>query len=113
MEHHKAITSYVVGFLLSLILTLAAYVSVSLRLVQGTPLLIVIFAFAFVQLAVQLLFFLHLGREKNPRWNGFFLISTLGIVLLVVIASIWIMNNLNYNMSPDQVMHYIKDQSSY
>lgn len=113
MEHHKAITSYVVGFLLSIILTLAAYICVTLHLFQSSALLVVIFFLAFVQLAVQLLFFLHLGREKNPRWNLFFMVSTLGIVLLVVVASIWIMNNLNYNMSPAQVMKYIQDQSSY
>jgi cytochrome o ubiquinol oxidase operon protein cyoD len=92
---------------------MAAYIAVTLHLFRGTALLVSIFALAFTQLSVQLLFFLHLGREKNPRWNTFFLLSTLGVVLVVVVASIWIMNNLNYNMSPAQVMKYIKDQSSY
>jgi cytochrome o ubiquinol oxidase operon protein cyoD len=62
---------------------------------------------------VQLIFFLHIGEERGGRWKLLtfvFVLMTLGII---VVGSIWIMNNLNYNMSPAQVMKYIKDQRSY
>jgi plastocyanin len=52
-------------------------------------------------------FFLHLGREKKPRWNLLFLISTIGIILVVVVGSIWIMNHLHYNMSATDVTNKV------
>jgi plastocyanin len=60
----------------------------------------VILAFAFVQVVIQVVFFLHLGRGPKPRWNLYFFISTLVIVGFVVGGSIVIINNLHYNMAP-------------
>lgn len=78
----------------SLLLTLGAYFLASHHL----------FAFALlplacVQAAVQLIFFLHVGQEKKPRWNLLFFGFMLMVVLLVVVCSLWIMYHLNYNMA--------------
>lgn len=106
MKYHKGLLkSYIIGFILSIVLTLLAYFPVAYN--NGShhvvfPLDIVlwfIIALAFLQLFVQLLFFLHLGQEERPRWKSVFLICFFGVVLIVVIASIWIMQHLNYNMS--------------
>ena len=77
-------------------------------------LLATIIGFAVLQLVVQVVFFLHLGREKKPRYNLLFLISTVGIILVVVVASIWIMNHLHYNMSATDVADKVStDEAVY
>jgi cytochrome o ubiquinol oxidase operon protein cyoD len=57
-----------------------------------------------------LVFFLHLGQGKDTKWNLVIMLSTLTIVLIVVIGSIWIMNHLNYNMTPTDINNYMNDQ---
>ena len=89
--------SYITGFILSLAFTLAAYFAVVNHFPNA---LIIILFLAIAQLVIQLLFFLHVGQEQGPRWNLAVLLSTLGVVLIVVIGSLWIMNHLNYNMTP-------------
>lgn len=106
MKYHKGLLkSYIIGFILSIVLTLAAYYPVWLHATSNhamfshVMLMWFITILAFIQLLIQLLFFLHLGQESKPRWKLAMLISFFGIVLIVVIASIWIMQHLNYNMS--------------
>jgi len=93
--------SYLIGFVLSAVLTFAA---TEFILVNGTSYTAwIIIALAIIQLFVQLIFFLHLGSEKAPRWNLVIFISTVGMVLIVVVGSLWIMRHLNYNMTPAQM----------
>lgn len=100
-SEHGTTSSYVVGFLLSLICTFIPYYMVVHQTVTGTVLLGTILGFAVVQMLIQVIFFLHIGRGKKPNWNVYFLISTVGIIVAVVFGSIFIMHNLHYNMSPD------------
>ncbi|HSX29064.1 MAG TPA: cytochrome o ubiquinol oxidase subunit IV [Candidatus Saccharimonadales bacterium] len=101
--HHGTLTSYVVGFVLSLLFTLVPYYAVVHKSFTQNTLLLAIMAFAVVQLVIQVVFFLHLGRERKPRFNLFFLVSTVGIIVFIVTASVWIMHNLHYNMMGTQV----------
>jgi cytochrome o ubiquinol oxidase subunit IV len=111
---HGSIKSYVVGFLLSLILTFIPYFMVVNQVFKGTALLTVILGFALAQLVVQVVFFLHLGRGPKPNWNLYFFISTIGIILVVVGGSIFIINNLIYNMLPsDQSKKLISKEGIY
>jgi len=113
-EHHGTMTSYVTGFILSLIFTLIPYYLVTHKTFDKTELLLIIFGFAVLQMAVQVIFFLHLGREKKPHWNTLFLISTISIIFLVVGGSLWIMKNLHYNMAGMEVMDKIAtDEAVY
>lgn len=100
--------SYVVGFVMSLELTLAAYLLVVNQVLDRRMLLAVIVGLAIAQLLVQLTFFLHLGRESKPRWNLTVLLFAALVVIILVFGSLWIMNNLNYHtMSPQQTDKYI------
>lgn len=101
---------YIIGFTLSILLTIGAYLAVVTHTFSGLLLVSAVVILAFIQLLVQLFFFLHLGQESKPRWNLAFFVSTFGIILLVVIGSLWIMNHLNYNMNPQQMRQYIKNQ---
>lgn len=106
--------SYVVGFILSLVFTLIPYFLVVSHAISGTSLLLSILIFAGIQLVIQLVFFLHIGRGPQPNWNVYFLISTLGIILVVVGGSVMIINNLHYNMKPsDQVDKLANSEGIY
>jgi cytochrome o ubiquinol oxidase subunit IV len=74
------------------------------------PILLIV---AILQLIVQLIFFLHLIHESKPRWNLLFFISTIGIILIMIIGGIWIMNHLNYNMTPQKVNQYIQNEDAF
>ena len=101
--------SYITGFICSAILTLAAYFIVVYHVPNAV---FIILGLALIQLLVQLIFFLHLNQGADRKWNLVVLLSTVSIILILVIGSIWIMNHLNYNMmaSPTQMNTYIDSQ---
>jgi cytochrome o ubiquinol oxidase operon protein cyoD len=72
----------------------------------------VIVTLALIQLFIQLVFFLHLDRGSKPRWNLGILAFAILVVVIIVFGSLWIMANLNYNMTPDQVTKYIMDSEA-
>ena len=111
MEKIK-LSTYVSGFLFSLALTLAAYFAVVNHVWNGGYLIAFVVGLALVQLVVQLIFFLHLNNESHPRWNLVSLISTLSVISLLVVGSLWIMGHLNYNMmtTPGEINTYIMQE---
>jgi cytochrome o ubiquinol oxidase operon protein cyoD len=92
-----SLISYTVGFVLSLALTIAAYSMVRGEVLTGWPLIYSLTGLALVQTLVQLLFFLHLRHEAEPRWKLLVFDFMLLIIAILVFGSLWIMNNLNYN----------------
>jgi cytochrome o ubiquinol oxidase operon protein cyoD len=110
---HAGIGSYVIGFVLAVTLTLLAYFIVVNHLASGFTLIAILLGLAAVQLLVQLVFFLHLGRDKNSRWNVASFYFMLLVLVIFVGGSLWIMSNLNYNMmmTPEEMNKYMLDQS--
>lgn len=103
------IVKYVIGFVLSLVLTLTAY-WVTVNGIDKTTLYLILAVLALVQMVVQLVFFLHLGEEARPRYKlaTFLLMSFM--LAIIVVGSIWIMDNMNYNManmSPNEKNNYM------
>jgi cytochrome o ubiquinol oxidase subunit IV len=122
IEHQEAargtLKTYLAGYVLSFGLTITAYLS--LRHHIGTHhafptdniMLAILASLAIAQLMAQLVFFLHLNRESKPRLN-FLVFSFMLIVLVIVVGgSLWIMNNLNYHMTSQQMSQYLKNQES-
>ena len=110
-HEHTSPTNYFIGFVLSIVLTLLAYFAVTNHWFGTGATAAFIVALALVQFAVQLLFFLHLAQEDGPRWRLGTLVFMAIIVIILVAGSIWIMNNLNYNMlhlSPAQQNTYLQ-----
>lgn len=99
----RALRSYVVGFVLSIVLTLIPYVIVIKHFMFGLSAVYAVVGFALVQLLVQVIFFLHLSKKSKPHWNMIVFIFTILIVAILVVGSLWVMYNLNYHttqMSP-------------
>jgi cytochrome o ubiquinol oxidase operon protein cyoD len=100
---HSSLLSRVVGYLGSLILTVAAFLVIVypkfFHLGVKTSALTIL-GLALLQSVVQSIFFLNILEEKGPRWNLVVFASTISIILIIIVFSIWIMNQLNYRMMP-------------
>ena len=96
---HGTLATYIIGFILSIILTLVAYEITAEHILTGTSVVTAILSLGVGQLLVQLIFFLHLSKKSRARWNLTALIFTGLVVALLVVGTLWIMNNLNYNMT--------------
>lgn len=113
---HGSLLTYVVGFVTSVILTLIAFLLVEMHLhannhvASNNPLIAAIIGLALVQFLVQAFCFLHLGRETKPRWKLFVFYFMIVVVAILVFGSLWIMSNLNYRMTPEQMNHYLRSQ---
>lgn len=103
----RTLKSYIIGFILSLALTLGAYFAV---IYHAPVTLFVIISLALTQLLVQLIFFLHVGQGKDGGWNFVVLFSTFSVIFILVVGSLWIMKHLNYNMTPGQMNDYMLKQ---
>jgi cytochrome o ubiquinol oxidase operon protein cyoD len=111
---HGTTKSYIVGFLLSLIFTVIPYYLVVQHVVSGNLLVTVILGFAFLQMAIQIFFFLHLGRGPKPLYNVGFFVATFGAILVVVVGSVFIMSHLHANMAAsDAVKKLAGDEAIY
>ena len=99
MKHYGSVRSYTIGFVASVAITLLAfYLAQNPSGLSANHLLYTIFGLALLQLIVQLVFFLHLGKEEKPRLNLMVFSFMLIVVVIIVGGSLWIMDNLNYNM---------------
>ena len=112
--------NYVIGYVLSILLTLGAAGLIFIHDWSGHTIFThpflraAVVVLAVVQILVQLLFFLHLGeRGRGSRHRLAFFAFTLIVLFILVGGSLWIMANLNYNMtsrSPVDVMQYMQDE---
>jgi cytochrome o ubiquinol oxidase operon protein cyoD len=99
---------YLIGFVLSLLLTLASYFLVKHHVNSGhvspsdNVSVLFLMVFALSQLLVQLVFFLHVGQGEAPRWKLVMTLFAAMVVFILVAGSLWIMWNLNYHMAPPQ-----------
>lgn len=110
---HATPAGYVVGFSLSLYLTIVAYWLTVHRSFDAYFLGVAIITLALMQFCVQAWFFLHIGRESRPRWNLLIFSFMVLAVAIIVIGSLWIMANLDYHhsLSPaDTNQEIIKDE---
>lgn len=107
---HGTVLSYVIGFVLSLVFTAIPYYMVVNKTISGSALLTTIIAIAVLQMLIQIFFFLHLGRGPKPFYNVVFFVATVITILIVIGGSIFIMNNLNYNMAPDDASKYLAEK---
>ena len=95
---HGSRKSYVIGFLLAIALTIVPFGLVMTHASVGTPLIIAVFALA--QICVHVVYFLHVNRSEEQRWNLMALVFTAIVVCIILGGSIWIMHNLYINMMP-------------
>lgn len=80
-----------IGFILSIVLTIIPLVLVMNPLFSKAGTIVAIMIMAVLQFVIQLFFFMHIREGEKPRWNVQTLVLGLVIVLTIVAGSIWIM----------------------
>ena len=95
---HGSVKEYVIGLLLSIVLTLLPFMALMYGLFSPGLTLAVILVCAVAQIFVQLVFFLHMNSSSEQIWNTTSAVFIVLIVAIIVIGSIWIMEHLNHNM---------------
>ena len=98
---HGSFRGYLIGFVLSVILTAIPFwlvMSGAIDNKQATA--VIIMVFAAVQIVVHMVFFLHMNTASEGGWSMLALIFTLILVGIVLTGSLWVMYHLNANMMP-------------
>ena len=108
------VVRYIIGFAFSVLLTILAYGTVALHLFSVSTTFAIIILLALTQLFIQLIYFLHLGRSSHGRWNIIALVFTITIVSILVVGTLWVMNNLtDRTMNPMRNDGSVKAQNAY
>lgn len=112
-EYDYAVLRYCIGALIAMALSVAAFLAVVLMVSEQTAVLAgILLVLAAIQAGVQLHFFLHVGKGNKPRWQMHSFWFAAVMTAIIVVGSLWIMKNLDYNMgmSPDEMhQHMIKE----
>lgn len=106
------VARYIIGYALALFLSIVAYDLVVLGSANQW-LVAELLVLAIIQLVIQLAFFLHLGDEAKPRLKILSFAFMSVILVIIIVGSLWIMDNLNYNMihmSPSEKDNYMMTQ---
>lgn len=106
---HGSFKSYLIGFILSVILTAVPFWLVMdgvLDSKMATALWIM--GLGVIQIVVHMVCFLHMNTKSEGGWNVLALIFTLVIVAIAIAGSLWVMHHLNTNMMPQMDHDMIK-----
>jgi cytochrome o ubiquinol oxidase subunit IV len=98
--YHATVKGYVIGFVLSAILTAIPFWLVMGKVLPSDLTGIIILAFAAVQMVVHMVYFLHLNARVEGGWSVLALLFTVALVIIMLAGSIWVMYHLNANMMP-------------
>lgn len=94
-EWHGTFRAYLIGFLVSIFLTVISFYLVAEKVLSGPPLIYTLVGLALLQAVFQLLFFLHVGQEAKPRWETLIFFFMVLVLLIIAIGSLWVMYDLN------------------
>lgn len=90
-----SIKSYLMGFVLSVILTAIPFWAVMTHHFEKATTLSLVLVMAIVQIVVHLKYFLHLDFSKEGKVNTFSFLFTALIIVMVVGLSVWIILEAN------------------
>jgi cytochrome o ubiquinol oxidase operon protein cyoD len=98
--YHATVKGYVVGFVLSVILTAIPFWLVMGKVLPSHLTGVIILGFAAVQMVVHMVYFLHLNAKVEGGWSMLALLFTVALVVIMLAGSIWVMYHMNANMMP-------------
>ena len=109
--YHATTRDYVIGFILSVILTAIPFWLVMAKVLPPAAITtLVILAFAMVQVVVHMVYFLHMNPRSEGGCNLFALIFTAVLLVIVLAGTLWVMHNMNTHMMPGaHDMHQMQD----
>jgi cytochrome o ubiquinol oxidase operon protein cyoD len=96
--NHGSVKSYMIGFVLSIILTAIPFGLVMYPSLPKNLTVLIVVAMAVIQVVVHLVYFLHMDRSKEQRSNVSTFLFTVLVIALLVGLSLWIMFSIHYEM---------------
>ena len=98
---HATLGGYVIGFVLAVVLTAIPFWIVMTRAIDSAGFtIVVILAFAAVQIVVHMVYFLHMTPKAEGGWSMMALGFTIILVVITLSGSLWVMFHLKSNMMP-------------
>lgn len=98
---HGSFSSYMTGFILSVILTAIPFWMVMSGAVTDKALLVgLVMGLGVIQVVVHMVFFLHMSPKSEGGWNMMAMIFTIIVVVIALSGSMWVMHHLKQNMMP-------------
>ncbi|CDG34077.1 cytochrome o ubiquinol oxidase subunit IV [Parasaccharibacter sp. TMW2.1882] len=98
-ENHGSYGSYIVGFILAVVLTVASFATVLSKAFSFWQTIAILGVLAAVQMVVHLIFFLHMGTKSlSQRQNLAAFIVTALMVLIVVAGYLFVLWDAQANM---------------
>ena len=109
-EDHGSFKSYMIGFILSVILTAIPFWLVMGDVLENrTATVILIMVFGVIQVFVHMIYFLHMNTKSQGGWTFMSLLFTLVVVMIALVGSLWVMYNMNKHMMPTMTMEQMKN----
>lgn len=103
---HSSLKEYVIGFVLSVILTAIPFWLVMNDVISNrSTAVMVLGAFAVVQIVVHMIYFLHMNGKVEGGWTMVSTIFTLVFVAIAIAGTLWVMFHMNANMMPTHLHH--------
>ena len=98
---HGSLKSYLVGFGLSVVLTVIPFWLVMGDVLDNRVLAVaIVFLLGAIQMLVHIHYFLHVTIRVEEGWQAMSLGLTVLLLVIVLAGSIWVMYNLEVNMMP-------------
>jgi len=98
---HGTFKSYMIGFVLSVILTVIPFWIVMAKVFSDSTVTVaVVMILGAIQIVVHMIYFLHMDTKSEGGWNMMALIFTITLVVIALSGSMWVMYHLNANMMP-------------
>ena len=98
---HSSLREYAIGFVLSVILTAIPFWLVMAKVIADrNTAVLVLGAFAVLQILVHMVFFLHMNGKVEGGWTLLSTIFTVVFVAIAISGTLWVMFHMNANMMP-------------
>ena len=99
---HSSLRDYTIGFVLSVILTAIPFWLVMAKVIADrNTAILVLGAFAVVQILVHMVYFLHMNGKVEGGWTMLSTIFTVVFVAIAIAGTLWVMFHMNANMMPE------------
>jgi cytochrome o ubiquinol oxidase subunit IV len=98
---HGTFKSYMIGFVLSVILTVIPFWLVMAKVFSDSSVTVaLVMILAAIQIVVHMIYFLHMDTKSEGGWNIMALMFTIVLIVIALSGSMWVMYHLNANMMP-------------
>ncbi|SEL82947.1 cytochrome bo3 quinol oxidase subunit 4 [Pseudoxanthomonas sp. GM95] len=95
---HGDVKSYLIGFVWAVVLTVIPFALAMTGFFPAGVTAGIAALCAAVQIVVHLVYFLHMDRTAGQRGNVLVFLSTVLIIGIVIVGTLWVMHNMNANM---------------